>query len=90
MHRRVGALGKQALAVVLGRKAVSEPFRETLSCPAVKMKDGTLGHGLADAVPVERRLAANMQPLELSLQQRDCHRHCETDPGRRDESDPPS
>jgi hypothetical protein len=32
------------------------------------MKGGALRHVLADAVPVERRRTADMQPLEVSLQ----------------------
>ena len=68
VQQRVGALIEQPLTMVFGRKAVSDPVREGPGLPAVEMKDGAWGHVLADAVPVERRFATDMQPLELSLQ----------------------
>ena len=68
-NRGIGrALVEQALTMVFSREALGEPFREAPGLPAVEMKDGALGDVLADAVPVERRLAADVQPLELSLQ----------------------
>src|SRR5487761_324668 len=69
MQKRVGALLEEPLAVVLGRKALGEPPGEAPRLPAVKVENRPLGHVVADAMPVERGLATNVQSVEAPLQQ---------------------
>src|SRR5579872_2949488 len=69
MKQGLGALVEQALAMVLGRKALGEPLRKAPGFPAIKVDDRSLGEVLAYAVPVERGLAADMQSIEAALQQ---------------------
>src|ERR1700677_1423445 len=57
--------------MIFGWKPLGEPLGETPRLPAVKVEDRTLRHVVADALPVERGLAAHMQSFEASLQQRD-------------------
>ena len=64
MQQRIGVLVEQALAVVLGRKAVSEPVREPPGLPAVKMEDRALGYVLPVAVPASKR-AAIVDPVTV-------------------------
>ena len=69
IRERAGALLEEPLAVVLGRKTLGEPLREAPRFPAIKVEDRPLGHVVADAVPVERGLAANVEPIEIALQE---------------------
>jgi hypothetical protein len=62
-------LVEQPLSVVFSGKALCEPFWQMPRGPAIKMQSGLLRHVLAQAIPVKRRLAAYVQPLELALQQ---------------------
>lgn len=67
--RIASGLSSIALAVILDRKTLCEPFGQMPSHPAVKMRQGLLPRLLAQTVPVERRLAADMQALEPALKQ---------------------
>ena len=64
----VGLFVEQPLAVVLSRKALGEPSRQTPGLPAVQMQERLLRYVLAQAVPVERGLATDMQAFKPALQ----------------------
>lgn len=69
MKRCVRGLLKEPLAVVFRRKPLGEPLRKAPCFPAIEVKDGPLRDILTYALPVERRLPANVQPREVALQQ---------------------
>ena len=69
VKQRTRTLLEQPLAMIFGWKALGEPLREPPRFPTVQMKDGPLADVVADAMPVERGLAADMQSFEAPLQQ---------------------
>ena len=75
-EHRVGLLFEEPLAVVFRRKALGEPIREAARFPAIKIENRPLGHVVADAVPIKRGLAANMQSIEATLQQAKARVQC--------------
>ena len=68
MQKRFGTLIEQPLAVVLGRKPVCEPRGQTPCHPAVQLQYRLLRHVLTQPMPVQRRLASDVQPFEPALQ----------------------
>ena len=69
MEQGVGLFVEQTLAVVLGREMANEPIGQACRCPTIKMQSRLLGQVMANAVPVERRLAAYVQTFHFSLQE---------------------
>jgi hypothetical protein len=70
VEQRLRLFLEEPLAVVLGRKPFGEPRGQASGLPAVEMENRALRHIVADTVPVERRLAADMQPFEAPLPER--------------------
>jgi hypothetical protein len=71
VQRCIWGFVEQPLAMVLGRKALGEPLGEAPCPPAIRMENRVPGDVVADAMPVERGLATDVQTLEASLQQRE-------------------
>ena len=69
VEQRIGLLVEQPLAVIIGWEPQGKPLRQAPRRPAVEVQDRLLGHVVAHAIPVERGLAADVQPLESALQQ---------------------
>ena len=67
--QRVGTFLEQPLAMVLSGKALREPLREPPGLTAVEVQDRPLGHVMADPMPVERGLAADMQACGATLKE---------------------
>jgi len=69
MEQRRWRFVEKSLAVIFGGEPPGEPIRQAGGVPAVELQNGALFEVVADAIPIESCLAADMKPSKSPLKQ---------------------